>query len=88
MQIVDATYKNNRKHYAMKILNKAQLVKKKVIRSAMVEKEALIALGTRKHHHQGIVRLHHCFQDQAHLCEFILKIGARHTHRLLDYLLS
>lgn len=53
----------------MKILNKAQLVKKKVIRSAMVEKDALIALGTRPHLHQGIIRLHHCFQDEAHLCK-------------------
>ncbi len=69
MQIVDATYRENKRHYALKILNKAQLVKKKVIRSAMVEKEALIALGTREQQHQGIVRLHHCFQDQAHLCE-------------------
>lgn len=65
--IVDAIYKRNRKRYAVKILNKAQLVKKKVIRSAMVEKDALIALGTRPHLHQGIIRLHHCFQDEAHL---------------------
>jgi len=69
MQIVDATYRENKRHYALKILNKAQLIKKKVIRSAMVEKEALIALGTREQRHQGIVRLHHCFQDHAHLCE-------------------
>lgn len=68
-QIVDAVYKKNKKHYALKILNKAQLVKKKVIRSALVEKDALIALGTRPHPHQGVVRLHHCFQDSTHLCE-------------------
>ena len=68
-KIVDVVYKRNKRHYALKILNKAQLVKKKVIRSAMVEKDALITLGTKQRHHRGIVRLHHCFQDQAHLCE-------------------
>jgi hypothetical protein len=62
-------YKKNQKHYALKVLNKAQLVKKKVIRSAMVEKDALIALGTQSDLHPGIIRLHHCFQDTAHLCE-------------------
>jgi len=68
-KIVDVVYKRNKRHYALKILNKAQLVKKKVIRSAMVEKDALITLGTKQRHHRGIIRLHHCFQDQAHLCE-------------------
>ncbi|KAF8183165.1 AGC/PDK1 protein kinase [Pholiota molesta] len=65
--IIDAVYKKNNKHYALKVLNKAQLVKKKVIRSALVEKDALIALGTRPKLHPGIVRLHHCFQDPVHL---------------------
>ena len=62
-------YKRNQKHYALKVLNKAQLVKKKVIRSAIVEKDALIALGTRPDSHPGVIRLHHCFQDTSHLCE-------------------
>jgi 3-phosphoinositide dependent protein kinase-1 len=62
-------YKKNQKHYALKVLNKAQLVKKKVIRSAMVEKDALIALGTQPNPHPGVIRLHHCFQDTSHLCE-------------------
>ncbi|PPQ80556.1 hypothetical protein CVT25_001590 [Psilocybe cyanescens] len=65
--IIDAVYKKNNKHYALKVLNKAQLVKKKVIRSAMVEKDALIALGTRPNPHPGVIRLHHCFQDSTHL---------------------
>ncbi|PPR04868.1 hypothetical protein CVT26_012699 [Gymnopilus dilepis] len=65
--IFDAVYKKNKKHYALKVLNKAQLVKKKVIRSALVEKDALIRLGTREHLHPGVVRLHHCFQDSTHL---------------------
>ncbi|KDR80094.1 hypothetical protein GALMADRAFT_242319 [Galerina marginata CBS 339.88] len=65
--IIDAVYKKNKKHYALKVLNKAQLVKKKVIRSALVEKDALIALGTKPNPHQGVVRLHHCFQDSTHL---------------------
>ena len=69
LQIIDAIYKKNGKHYALKVLNKAQLVKKKVIRSALVEKDALIALGTRPQRHPGLVRLHHCFQDSMHLCE-------------------
>jgi len=60
-------YKKNQKHYALKVLNKAQLVKKKVIRSAIVEKDALIAMCTRPDPHPGVVRLHHCFQDTAHL---------------------
>jgi 3-phosphoinositide dependent protein kinase-1 len=58
-------YKKNQKHYALKVSNKAQLVKKKVIRSAIVEKDALIALGTRPEPHPGVIRLHHCFQDSA-----------------------
>ena len=45
------------------------MVKKKVIRSAMVEKDALVALGTQPKSHPGVIRLHHCFQDTAHLCE-------------------
>jgi 3-phosphoinositide dependent protein kinase-1 len=65
--IIDVVYKKNKKHYALKVLNKAQLVKKKVIRSALVEKDALILLGTRPHPHPGVVRLHHCFQDSTHL---------------------
>ncbi|KAF8155615.1 AGC/PDK1 protein kinase [Crassisporium funariophilum] len=65
--IIDVVYKPNKKRYALKVLNKEQLVKKKVIRSAMVEKDALIALGTRNHLHPGVVRLHHCFQDSKHL---------------------
>ncbi|KAF8884917.1 AGC/PDK1 protein kinase [Gymnopilus junonius] len=65
--IIDAVYKKNNKHYALKVLNKAQLVKKKVIRSALVEKDALIRLGTRDHMHPGVIRLHHCFQDSTHL---------------------
>lgn len=69
-QIVDAVYKKNKKHYALKVLNKAQLVRKKVIRSALVEKDALVTLGTRPHQHPGVIRLHHCFQDETHLCEF------------------
>jgi len=67
-RLQDVVYKKNQRHYALKVLNKAQLVKKKVIRSAMVEKDALIALGTQPNLHPGVVRLHHCFQDTAHLC--------------------
>ncbi|KAF5310517.1 hypothetical protein D9619_008012 [Psilocybe cf. subviscida] len=66
--IIDVVYKKNKKHYALKVLNKAHLSKKKVIRSAIVEKDALIKLGTGAlPHHPGVVRLHHCFQDPAHL---------------------
>lgn len=67
-QIVHVVYKKNKKEYALKILNKAQLVKKKVVKSAMVEKDALIRLGTQGTFHPGIVRLHHCFHDSAHVC--------------------
>jgi 3-phosphoinositide dependent protein kinase-1 len=81
-------YKKNQKHYALKVLNKAQLVKKKVIHSAMVEKDALIALGTQPHPHPGVIRLHHCFQDAAHLCELTdASISSRATH-LLDFTLD
>lgn len=87
MQIVDVVYKRNNKHYALKILNKAQLVKKKVIQSAMTEKDALIALGTQPIPHQGIVRLHHCFQDNAQLCEpyhFQIFFSQHHSDFALD----
>lgn len=81
-------YKKNQKHYALKVLNKAQLVKKKVIRSAMVEKDALIALGTQPNPHPGVIRLHHCFQDTAHLCESTgASIFSRATH-LPDFTLD
>jgi len=74
-------YKKNQKHYALKVLNKAQLVKKKVIRSAIVEKDALIALGTRPDSHPGVIRLHHCFQDTAQLCELTdASISSRAAH--------
>ena len=69
LQILDVVYKKNGKHYALKVLNKQQLAKKKVVRSAMVEKDALVALGTNPHRHPGVIRLHHCFHDLTHLCE-------------------
>jgi len=65
--ILDVVYKKNGKHYALKVLNKQQLAKKKVVRSAMVEKDALVALGTNPHRHPGVIRLHHCFHDLTHL---------------------
>ncbi|KAF9485055.1 AGC/PDK1 protein kinase [Pholiota conissans] len=65
--IIDAVYKKNNKHYALKVLNKVELLKKKGVRSATVEKDALIALGTRKERHPGIVRLHHSFTDSNHI---------------------
>ena len=81
-------YTKNQKHYALKVLNKAQLVKKKVIRSAMVEKDALIALGTQPNSHPGVIRLHHCFQDTAHLCELTdVPIYSQATH-LPDFTLD
>ncbi|KAF9051574.1 AGC/PDK1 protein kinase [Panaeolus papilionaceus] len=72
--IIDVVYKRNNKHYALKVLNKAQLVKKKVIKSAHAEKDALISLGKKQTHHPGVVRLHHCFQDNTHLY-FVLDLA-------------
>ncbi|PPQ75592.1 hypothetical protein CVT24_010898 [Panaeolus cyanescens] len=72
--IIDVTHKRNKKHYALKVLNKDQLVKKKVIKSAHAEKDALIALGKQSVHHPGVVRLHFCFQDAAHLY-FVLDLA-------------
>ena len=43
-----------------------------MIRSAMVEKDALIALA--EHPHPGIIRLHFCFQDAANLCARLFQI--------------
>ena len=74
LQILDVVYKKNGKHYALKVLNKQQLAKKKVVRSAMVEKDALVALGTNPHRHPGVIRLHHCFHDLTHLCEWADRI--------------
>lgn len=53
----------------------------------MVEKDALIALGTRPRLHQGIIRLHHCFQDHSHLCRFPIP-GSFAYHSLLDFALD
>jgi 3-phosphoinositide dependent protein kinase-1 len=63
---VEGVHKKTGKTYAIKTLNKMQLSRRKMVRSAMVEKDALIALA--QHPHPGIIRLHFCFQDAANLC--------------------
>ncbi|TFK26592.1 AGC/PDK1 protein kinase [Coprinopsis marcescibilis] len=63
--IVEATHKKSGKIYAIKILNKMQLAKKKMVRSALAEKDALVALSNNPH--PGIVRLAYCFQDVENL---------------------
>ena len=72
LQILDVVYKKDGKHYTLNVLNKQQLAK--VIHFAMVEKDALVALGTNPHRHPGVIRLHHVFHDLTHLRE-----GANHV---------
>ncbi|KAH6917945.1 AGC/PDK1 protein kinase [Coprinopsis sp. MPI-PUGE-AT-0042] len=78
--IVEGVHKKTGKTYAIKILNKMQLSRRKMVRSAMVEKDALIALA--QHPHPGIIRLHFCFQDAANLY-FVLDLAPNEDLKVL-----
>ena len=39
-----------------------------MVKSVMMEKDALVALCSRPELHPGIVRLHYCFHDPVNLC--------------------
>ncbi|KAF5330065.1 hypothetical protein D9611_010439 [Ephemerocybe angulata] len=69
-----ATHKRTGKVYALKVLNKMHLARKKMVRSAMMEKEALVTLCSRPELHPGIVRLHYCFHDPVNLF-FVLDLA-------------
>ncbi|KAJ2925421.1 hypothetical protein H1R20_g11690, partial [Candolleomyces eurysporus] len=73
-QISEATHKKSGKVYAIKILNKIHLARKKMINSVMMEKNALVALCSRPELHPGIVRLHYCFHDPINLY-FVLDLA-------------
>ena len=73
--IVEATHKTTHKRYVIKILDKLQLVKKKMTRSVLAEKEALVKLASRPQpHHPGIIRLHYSFHDASSLY-FVLDLA-------------
>ncbi|CAA7264336.1 unnamed protein product [Cyclocybe aegerita] len=80
--IIDVIYKKNGRHYALKVLNKGQLAKKKAIASVHAERNALIALGKKSYHHPGVVRLHHCFHDPDHLY-FVLDLATNGDLKML-----
>ncbi|KAF8586893.1 kinase-like protein [Ramaria rubella] len=63
--VVEAVHPPTSKVYAIKILNKAQLLKHKTTQSAVVEKNALALLSSEGH--MGIVRLYSAFQDATSL---------------------
>ncbi|KAJ3508051.1 hypothetical protein NLJ89_g5966 [Agrocybe chaxingu] len=85
--IIDVIYKKNGKHYALKVLNKGQLAKKKAIASVHAERNALIALGKKSYHHPGVVRLHHCFHDPDHLY-FVLDLATNGDLKMLVQILG
>lgn len=60
--------------FALKILNKAHIIRKKMMRSATMEKDALVALCSKPELHPGIIRMHYCFQDQINLF-FVLDLA-------------
>lgn len=66
LQVVDGTHVSTGKHYAIKILNKAQLVKEKMSQSAVAEKNALATLSAGDH--PGVIKLFSAFQDSTSLC--------------------
>ncbi|KAH9886083.1 kinase-like domain-containing protein [Cubamyces lactineus] len=59
------------KHYAVKILSKAQLIKQKKVKYANVEKDALAKLSGL---HPGFIRMHAAFQDETSLY-FVLDLA-------------
>ncbi|CDO77081.1 hypothetical protein BN946_scf184473.g25 [Trametes cinnabarina] len=68
---MDAVQTATGKHYAVKILSKAQLIKQKKVKYANVEKDALAKLsGT----HPGFIKMHAAFQDETSLY-FVLDLA-------------
>ena len=63
---MEAVYSPTSKRYAIKILNKAQLLKHKMTKSATAEKNALAILSSGNH--PGVVRLYSAFHDATSLC--------------------
>ncbi|KIJ28536.1 hypothetical protein M422DRAFT_54556 [Sphaerobolus stellatus SS14] len=70
--VIGAVHKGTGKRYAIKILNKAQLIKQKMVKFAGIEKEALRILSSGKH--PGFIRIYSAFQDVSSLCtvDFVL----------------
>lgn len=60
-----ATHIRTGNQYAIKVLEKAHLIKKDKMTTALAEKNALVKLGAG---HPGIVRLFYTFQDEWRLC--------------------
>ncbi|KIY53029.1 kinase-like protein, partial [Fistulina hepatica ATCC 64428] len=60
IQVMVATYKRTAKQFAIKILDKKHLQRHNKARTAVAEKNALVALGSG---HPGIVKLWFTFQD-------------------------
>ncbi|KAI9069845.1 kinase-like protein [Trametes sanguinea] len=69
--VMEAVQTATGKHYAVKILSKAQLIKQKKVKYANVEKDALAKLsGT----HPGFIKMHAAFQDETSLY-FVLDLA-------------
>jgi 3-phosphoinositide dependent protein kinase-1 len=60
-----ATHIRTGTQYAIKVLEKAHLIKKDKMSTALAEKNALVRLGAG---HPGVVRLFYAFQDEWRLC--------------------
>lgn len=63
---MEAVYPPTSKRFAIKVLNKAQLLKEKMTQYAVIEKNALAILSSGNH--PGIVRLYSAFHDSTSLC--------------------
>lgn len=67
IQVLRAKYLATGNDYAIKILDKGHLLRHDKLKTALVEKNALVKLGSG---HPGIVRLFWAFHDEWSLCEF------------------
>ena len=73
-----ATHIATGQEYAIKVLDKAHLIKNKKMSTALAEKNALVRLGAG---HPGFVRLSSAFHDEWSLCEwFFLPLVSLYAH--------
>lgn len=60
------THIHTGRKYAVKVLDKSHLMRNNKLQTALVEKNALVKLGSG---HPGVVRLYYTFHDEWSLCE-------------------
>lgn len=67
-QVYHAVYRPSGREYAIKVVEKALLIRKKKEQVVLAEKSMLIRLGSG---HPGVVRLHWTFHDDWSYCELL-----------------